>query len=652
MKKQIIILTALALFTSPWALAQSSEITVTTLPPVQQTSSVVDIDISGVASNTAQSAIQLAVNKVVAEAHIIRTYQFIQHVDLRDITKYDKQLEKQLPDSADRLPGTSKKILDAVLVNTERFIGDPNIKYYEGGARGPSEKSSSLSIAERKKNPFVIGKRYPHTYTDTLFSVDYISAKETSPSVIEADLLLFAHSKQKGPFFKKITVVVDWNKNRTQRIEDVVRVTHSSSDILLSDTDFSLKGSIADQKIILEDKNYGLTKVFPVTVGAIDARDNVVASMNFHVPESNRRAAKNAGLNPKLQEEFQDFSNAALVNRRVWDTGSSWANTSERLKPYDFRGRPFIGLVDLNYVNLNAENIKYSSGYREIGLHYQITSDRLERGYRSHGCVRVRDKDLYQLDTIVNQGSKDMIKAVFKQDLPNYEGLNHPHTYNKSVAMVKYTDKNAAAYRSKQKSESILCKLNPKKSRNVRWNNADIKDYHTVIGNDCLTSTERETGITSADIKAFWNGRGSRIRPFLVNQEHGPVQRAKETLLSYNYQSAVINEMSQKQRLETIAGIQDGSIGSYGLNGLNDNTLNNNFNLEPVTRWPRLGLGNNLIGASESNRIGRAIQNRQNVRRRDRRRYYERAYIQYCVEPTSPTQYEKYCSTFQREALK
>jgi|GEM_PF-2412061 len=666
MKKQLIILAALTTIGSPWALAQSSDITVTPLPPAA--TSTVEFNLYP-ESSTDTSSVNAAVEAALAEAtSVIRVYQHIQHVDLRDVIKYDNEIAKKLKkingitddaeNSKHRLPGTSRKILAAVAADTERFIGLRGIRYFENGAKGPSGEKKLVPHKETERNEFIISRRYPETYTNTLYSVDYTSAKEIAPAVIEAELLLFAHSSSKGPFFKKITVVVDWSK-KNQGLENFVAITKSEDDILLKDTDFNLKGSISDQKIILEDSNFGLTKVFPVTVGAIDARDNIIESMNFHVPLGNRRRARKAceaeylknspgssknaaqtscAEHPLVANEFQDFSNAALIKRSKWDTGSSWANTSERTYPHDYRGRPFMALIDMNYVNYTGNGTDYADGYREVGVHYQITSAKLERGFRSHGCVRVRDKDLYQVDAIVNQGPKDLIKSIFKNELPQHESITHPHTFNNNVAMVKYTDRHSLDYQNGSQKENILCKINPDKSRSVRWNNAASKDYHTVIGNDCLTSTSKETGVTSADVKAYWNGTGGRIRPHIVNQEHGPIAKATEILLRYGYSSFAIAEMEQRDRLETAEGLEKGAFSPI------QKTIQNILaaaaeeaatNPPPtvVSIWPSYEINSfNLIGENDYNRIDRNLRSNYNgVSRKDKIRYYKRTYFYNCM---------------------
>jgi len=359
MKKQLVILSALTVFGSPWALAQNTEIITTRLPQIQNANNQeVKIDISGFESDTLSNSLQTAIESALDEATsaVIRTYQHINHVDLRDVSKYDNEIAKKLPDDADRLPGTSRKILEAISDNPSRFAG-AQVSYHEDGARGPYGKSEFN--AERGRNEFVIQKRYPETQTNTIFSADYISATEIAPSLIEAKLLLFIHSDSIGYYFRKITVRVDWKKNRTHRLDEVVSIASVDQEVLLADTDFKMKGSLSAQKIILEDQNFGIIKVFPVTVGAIDARSNSVESMTFWVPSKHRNAAQTSDL----KQEFQDFSNAALIKRSYWSTDF---NSAERLYPSYYSGRPFIALIDMNFVSSEPN---FSAGYREIGLH-------------------------------------------------------------------------------------------------------------------------------------------------------------------------------------------------------------------------------------------------------------------------------------------
>ena len=571
MKNKLLLLGALAVFNSPLALA-SDDIEID-LSPVKPTSAVIEA-IAPATENVIEE-----LSSEASQTAAIRIFKHIQHVDLRDVIKYDHEIAKDLPDSADRLPGTSKKILEAIKENPGRFSEDASTLYHDKGAEGPS--GDKAFVEKRKRTEFVIRKRFEHTYKNTIFSADYESAKEVAPSVYEAKLLLFIHSRNKKHHFKRITVKVDWTKNKTGSLEDVVQVLSYDQEIALSETNFNMKGSLADQKIILEDTNYDITKVFPVTVGAIDARDGLVESMNFWVPKRNR----NIGKTPELKKEFQDFSNAALVKRSKWTTGNSWANAAERIHPHDYRGRPFLGLVDLNFVNLDAEKPNFAAGYREVGLHYQITRSKLERGFRSHGCVRVRDKDLYQVDAIVNHGPKDMVASVFKKELPEYAGLNHPHSYEDIAAMVKYTD-----FKSKANSEDILCRITPeKKTRLVRWNSAD-KVYHTVVGNDCLTSTAKNTGLLTTDVIDFFHGGGTRISKFLVNQEHPPVKKSIETLLGYGYDLQKVESMDQIERFETIEKLKSGKIQPLIARS---QQVQNDLAAQPVRqvfKWPKLDI--------------------------------------------------------------
>jgi len=655
MKKQLVILSALTVLSSPLALANQSEISTTSLPSASDQELI--IDISGTEIDTPSTAVKTSIESAIEEANsnFIRTYQYIEHVDLRDVLDekhryefwdrkkkirnpyydpskaygFDKELAKLLPDDSDRLPGTSRKILDAISKNPFRFAG-ADVRYYEDGARGPG--GSSTFIQERGRNEFVINKRYPETQTNTIFSADYISAVEVAPSVIEAKLLLFIHSDNIGHYFRKLTVRVDWKKNKTHSLEDVVSVLKVDDEILLKDTDFKMKGSLSAQKIILEDQNSGIVKVFPVTVGAIDARTNSVESMTFWVPEKQRRAGKTEAL----QREFQDFSNAALVKRSHWSTGF---NTSERLYPSYYSGRPFIALIDMNYV---SSETNFGAGYREIGLHYQITEPNLERGFKSHGCVRVIDKDLYQLDAIVNHGPKNTIASIFKKRLPEYEDINHPHTYKSTYSKVGYTD-----YRSEIQSGSVACKYKGNDSyqyRSVRWNSKDENEkYHTIIDSDCLTKVYK-TDNTANEVRNFWaQVPGSYVDSHIVYTEHSPVSIAREALISQNYYMANIEAMDHKTRLKTVYDLKQGSIVGFG------NAFNTGIDYN-TPLWPNHGIINR-INSNQYYRIRSKIQSRTTITRREAKNYYAYLYVNYCSSPINLKAHSN-CGEFELNALK
>ena len=627
---------------------------------------------------------QVRENQALAEG--LNFYPFIEHVDLRDVIQYNKQISDKIADAgftnADTLSGTSRRILEAITENTARFTGNlansgdgklfiqaagsPKVVYYKNGARGPlGNPNSNVEIkvwdAKLKKSVpkirkgFDITKRFEHTYNNTLFSVDYISAKEIAKSVIEAKLLLFITDGVRGDFFRRMTVKVDW-KLKNEGYEKFVSITNVEPDVALEDTDFKLRGSISKQKIILEDANSGIIKVFPVTVGAIDARDNVVESMNFWVPESNRYNARKDNLDPSLQKEFQDFSNAALVKRSVWSSNKAWANTEERIVPDDYRGRPFLALVDMNYVTKGA----HWKGYREVGLHYQITSARLERGFRSHGCVRVRDKDLYQVDHIVNRGPKDRVEAIFKQDLPSDNHITHPHAYEEYAAQVMYTD-----YQSEQ--TNVLCKIEPQdKLRKVRWNDSEAKVYHTVIGTDCLTKVQKKgTGLRTSDVISYFSTGSPRIDKLLVNVDHSPIVKAKNDLRKLSYGTEAIESMTHRQRLELLRDLKNsGAVprtakqpkvttpGSSSQrpkrktltqidnnNGIRvvrpQNPVNTNPRVRVRTDWPLLVAV--IPSTSRYRRIKSRIE-RGKAKRNDRRDADRYLYVNYCrKQPTHPT---------------
>lgn len=71
------------------------------------------------------------------------------------------------------------------------------------------------------------------------------------------------------------------------------------------------------------------------------------------------------------------------------DTGNGWFYMPVRWDPAYFEGYPFL--------RITAEN---RNGYNTYGLHGPITNP-LERGYVSHGCVRMAKDDIVELFTLV-----------------------------------------------------------------------------------------------------------------------------------------------------------------------------------------------------------------------------------------------------------
>lgn len=117
--------------------------------------------------------------------------------------------------------------------------------------------------------------------------------------------------------------------------------------------------SLVERKLIVSDARLGIKFVMPIGVGAFD-----LGVMN---------PGKDSLLTPRFKTAY--ISNTTTMSRRN--------------KPRFYGGKPFIRVVD------GATNRG-----TEIGFHIEI-NDEFIRGFDSHGCMRLREQDLYLLHDLV-----------------------------------------------------------------------------------------------------------------------------------------------------------------------------------------------------------------------------------------------------------
>ncbi|MEK7692428.1 MAG: L,D-transpeptidase, partial [Bdellovibrionota bacterium] len=140
--------------------------------------------------------------------------------------------------------------------------------------------------------------------------------------------------------------------------------------IPLEKTSFRATINLADRKIVLVDGNNGITKNYPLGVGGFD------------------EGVGNNERQYRLMTPY--FRNATLKRATV---------IFARSDPTYYQSMPFIRLIRGNFE------------WTPIGLHTNMVGDRLQnsnlenpavfRGFNSHGCMRMRPKDLYELYFLV-----------------------------------------------------------------------------------------------------------------------------------------------------------------------------------------------------------------------------------------------------------
>jgi hypothetical protein len=236
-------------------------------------------------------------------------------------------------------------------------------------------------------------------------------------------------------------------------------------DIPLSAVQFSLWGDLLDRKVILEDAVFGITKVFPLGVGSFKIRTGQNMDGTVEI----------------MTDRFDAGARLYKVKAMEGHGGSS--NTRARNYPGYYRGRPFFGII--------ANDGKYKS----IGLHYQIDADGLKRGFVSHGCIRVRDKDLYQLDAILNEGAQEYLPVRVHYHLGDrFVARTHPMPHLDNMY-------GAAVYSSVPTENKIQCKFT---SYNVQYDRRN-PGVHTLADGDCLTMTKM-VGRPTSDVINYLMG--------------------------------------------------------------------------------------------------------------------------------------------------
>lgn len=391
-----------------------------------------------------------------------------------------------------------------------RLTTNPNIELTRAGAIGPDGYSENEN--------FYITDQKGWSRNDTIFSVEFDgpnSIRQISEGVYQAQIILFVHDRLKSSnpedqyYFRKLIVRTDASKTPIDNIERV-QVVQVVKDIPLKQTFFRVFVDISDRKLVLTDRDNAITKVFPIGVGSFDIRtlpgmDNFVGSMTEEL--------KN---NAEITKIPQTDENGTPVYVQIME---------ERTNPDYYRGRPFIGILDNN-----------GTKYKEIGFHYQIDNDQLKRGFVSHGCIRVRDKDLYQLSMIVFRSAQSAIpvKVVNSfythSDLYEYTVLDHPYTkLNDSYKRIIYADKNYVSPENRasvdpsiisiQHSTSFTeveryewCRQNGKYST-LRY----IGPWASVLGTDCLTRTKGYSGNVEP-ILNYMNGLTTEIPAISVHE--------------------------------------------------------------------------------------------------------------------------------------
>lgn len=170
----------------------------------------------------------------------------------------------------------------------------------------------------------------------------------------------------------------------TQKNELVNLVIENTKTLDLMQTDFQVETALVDRKVIIKDEKNDLKIVFPIGVGSFD------------------EGVLNEGVTSLITPRF---NNGFIPKSSI---------ISKREMPRYFKGKPFIRIHD-------------GEKRTEIGFHIEI-NDYFNRGFDSHGCMRLREEDLQAFHDLLVHGPKSQTPVVVKYRLQ--DDADHPASLN------------------------------------------------------------------------------------------------------------------------------------------------------------------------------------------------------------------------------
>lgn len=212
-------------------------------------------------------------------------------------------------------------------------------------------------------------------------------------------------------------------KDKTLRFRDVVferiTVSYKTSGTLspvvnlvelidLKDTEFQVNVAMIDRRVMLTDNRSSLRFTYPTGLGSFDD----------HTEFNDVRL-----LTPIYKNSFLDKRRAIFA----------------REKPSYFEGKPFIRVTTKE---------DPSKGHTGIGFHIDQNKGSLVRGFVSHGCLRLREMDLYMMYDIVRFGTPQRISVNTRYRIAG-DKANHPYPLKTSSysRLKKYKLKKNVYYR-------------------------------------------------------------------------------------------------------------------------------------------------------------------------------------------------------------
>lgn len=234
------------------------------------------------------------------------------------------------------------------------------------GVRIADIVSSNPTLIPGLANIDVILKKSPESFfkqgnVELVHDVFVSQFPEVTGGVVRLNLIGFVKYKNQSFNFEKITLIY----NTTAKTLNDLSI---QTDNIYSLKEMSFKATVGlvERKLIIDDTSKNIKIVFPIGVGSFDEGVMNEGQVSLVTPR---------------------FKNGFIDQRSV---------ISKREKPRYFAGKPFLRISKGRDLVADATS---------IGFHIEI-NDGFVRGFDSHGCMRLREKDLMAFHDLILFGDE------------------------------------------------------------------------------------------------------------------------------------------------------------------------------------------------------------------------------------------------------
>lgn len=313
---------------------------------------------------------------------------------------------------------------------------------------GYYSEARAIQIAMQKDPRFIAdGARFK-------YDLHFEDAPTVSGSLKSYTAVALMNSPKAGDFFRRFLIVTH---PATKEVTEVSVL----EDIPVKNTHFDISVGLVDRMLVLEDVYNDITMVYPIGVGGVDP----------------------GVMSPGTRILTPEFHGAKLEKRRV---------IAKRTMPAYYRGEPFMPITTGHGtetpIGFHITIIYDDADWKKLGPNYLV------RGFDSHGCMRLRQKDLHELFDVVMESPGDSVPVDIDYYV-YYRDANMDR--NESEGQMKQVHPYPLRQDSYQRvknfaapGEAPLAKRDPKENLVILEAASGKPDFSQLVGFDASDITD------------------------------------------------------------------------------------------------------------------------------------------------------------------